>query len=58
MRDVVLMLQQKSGLDFPETADDWIDVPRQTIDVRRGCVVTDALRESKREDFITLNCFA
>lgn len=45
------MLQKKSGLDFPETADDWIDVPRQTIDVRRGFVVTDALRESKKRRF-------
>ncbi len=46
-----MMLQKKIDFDIPETPDDWMDIHRQTIDIRRDFVVTDALREAKKRRF-------
>lgn len=51
LRDVVLMLQQKNGMKFPSTVDEWDMTPRCDIDVRRSHVVVDAVRAAKKKRF-------
>ena len=49
--DIVRMLQQNNGFDLPKSDDDWADIPRQTVDIRRDFVVSNALREAKKKRF-------
>ena len=45
------MLQQKAVLPRPEKDEDWIDMPRTSIDVRHMHIIADTFREMKKPRF-------
>ena len=47
----MILLQEKIDLKVPTTMEEWLDVPRCEIDVRRSFVVEDAIREGRKQRF-------
>ncbi len=53
---IVLALRTKCGIHIPDVnSEDWEVVSRTSIDVRRGFVVEDGIREAKKKRFNTSN---
>ncbi len=52
----MLALREKCGIYIPDvTSEEWDDIPRASIDVRRGFVVEDGIREARKKRFNTSN---
>ena len=53
LADVLDVLRRRCDLDIPQSMSDWFefDEPRMAIDVRRGHVVNDALKEARKPRF-------
>ncbi len=53
---IVLALRAKCGIHIPDVnSEDWEVASRTSIDVRRGFVVEDGIREAKKKRFNTSN---
>ncbi len=52
----MLALRAKCGIHIPDVnSEDWEVASRTSIDVRRGFVVEDGIREAKKKRFNTSN---
>ena len=51
LAECIGVLRQNAGLTIPTTDEEWIDTPRNSIDVRRKHLLTDTLREVKKRRF-------
>ena len=38
-------------LDFPKTEEEWVNVPKTSVDIRRGFVVLDILKQARKSRF-------
>ena len=50
-KDVLTSLQDKHGVKMVSCDEDWNTLPRTNVLVRRGKVLTDALREVRKTRF-------
>ena len=50
LADIIRQLQKECGLKIP-MSEEWGDIPRTPIDIRRTMVVKDGLREAKKSRF-------
>lgn len=51
LKDCVIKLQKQNMLVIPETDDQWYDISRNEIDIRRDDVLVDALKEGNKRRF-------
>lgn len=51
--DIIWLLRKECGLKIPTTEEEWGEIPRTTIDIRRTMVVKDGLREARKSRFDT-----
>ena len=51
MAECVILLREKIDLKVLTTMEEWLDVLRCEIDVRRSFVVEDAIREGRKQRF-------
>ena len=49
--DIIRLLQKECGLKIPASEEEWGEIPRTTIDIRRSMVVKDGLREARKSRF-------
>ena len=57
LKDIVSSLQRACGLRMPKTDEEWLQVPRTALDVRRSMVVVDGLREARKPRFDVTKLF-
>ena len=43
--ECIILLRKKIDLKVPTTMEEWVDIPRCEMDIRRSFVVEDAVRE-------------
>ena len=48
LKDCIILLQQQANLHSPATQQEWLDVQRSCIDVRRAHILSDTLREMQK----------
>ena len=51
VKDIIQLLQKQHGLKLPESDEEWIDVPRTSICVRRSFILKDGLKEAGKSRF-------
>ena len=51
LADIIRQLQKECGLKIPMSEEEWGDIPRTPIDIRRTMVVKDGLREARKARF-------
>ena len=51
LADVIRLLQKECGLKIPTSEEEWGEIPRTPIDIRRTMVVKDGLREARKSRF-------
>ena len=49
--DIIKLLQMECGLKIPTSEEEWREIPRTPIDIRRTMVVKDGLREARKSRF-------
>lgn len=49
--DCIDLLKQKANITIPTNDDEWSEIPRMCIDVRRDRVLADTLREMSKPRF-------
>ena len=48
LKEVIMTLRRDYGFTFPTTDDDWADMPKVSIDVRREFVALDGMKEARK----------
>ena len=47
LKEVIVTLRRVYGFTLPTTDDDWTDMPKVSIDVRREFVALDGMKEAR-----------
>ena len=51
LKDIILSLQKQHRVKLPENDEEWADVARTSICIRRAMVLQDGLKEARKARF-------
>ena len=55
VKDIIVSLQRKHGLKIPQRNEEWGDITRTSICIRRSLVLKDGLKEASKARFDPYN---